>query len=135
MVFDSNNRLWCGTSGGGLICLDGAKWNSYTTSNSSLPSNYVGAIAVDNNDVVWLNCRDNQYPDKYGAEYGFGLTRFDGNTWTTYGLSVARMNCKTSSIHPVTPSKPSDLYYDLQGRRISQPIHGIYITNGNKIVK
>ncbi len=211
MAFDSNNRLWCGTSGGGLICFDGAKWNSYTTSNSSLPSNYVGAIAVDNNNVVWLNCHDNQYPDKYGAEYGFGLTRFDGNTWTTYsrtssplpsdcfwdvqvdagnrlwiatagdvglvcydgtewtvydsdnsgialnevtkitldhkrdliwlthypglGLSVARMNCKTSSIHPVAPSKPADFYYDLQGRRISQPIHGIYITNGNKIVK
>ncbi len=211
MAFDSNNRLWCGTFGSGLFCFDGTRWNNYTTSNSSLPSNYVGAIAVDNNDVVWLNCRDNQYPDKYGVEYGFGLTRFDGNTWTTYsrnnsplpsdcfydvqvdadnrlwiatagdvglvcydgtewiiydsdnsgialnevtkitldhkrdliwlthypglGLSVARMNCKTSSIHPVRPSKPADLYYDLQGRRISQPIHGIYITNGNKIVK
>jgi len=211
MAFDSNNRLWCGTNGGGLFCFDGTKWTNYTTSNSSLPSNYVGAIAVDNNNVVWLNCRDNQYPDKYGAEYGFGLTRFDGNTWTTYsrtnsplpsdcfwdvqvdadnrlwiatagdvglvcydgtewtvydsdnsgialnevtkitldhkrdliclthypglGLSVARMNCKTSSIHPVTPSKPADLYYDLQGRRVSQPTHGIYITNGNKNVK
>ncbi len=211
MAFDSNNRLWCGTNGGGLFCFDGTKWTNYTTSNSSLPSNYVGAIAVDNNNVVWLNCRDNQYPDKYGLEYGFGLTRFDGNTWTTYsrnnsplpsdcfydvqvdadnrlwiatagdvglvcydgtewtiydsdnsgialnevtkitldpkrdlillthypglGLSVARMNCKTSSIRPITPSKPSDLYYDLQGRRISQPTCGIYITNGNKIVK
>ncbi len=211
MAFDSNNRLWCGTFGSGLFCFDGTRWNNYTTSNSSLPSNYVGAIAVDNNDVVWLNCRDNQYPDKYGAEYGFGLTRFDGNTWTTYsrtssplpsdcfwdvqvdadnrlwiatagdvglvcydgtewtvydsdnsgialnevtkitldhkrdliwlthypglGLSVARMNCKTSSIHPVRPSKPADLYYDLQGRRVSRPTHGIYISNGNKIVK
>lgn len=211
MAFDSNNRLWCGTNGGGLFCFDGTKWTNYTTSNSSLPSNYVGAIAVDNNNVVWLNCRDNQYPDKYGVEYGFGLTRFDGNTWTTYnrnnsplpsdcfydvqvdadnrlwiatagdvglvcydgtewtvydsdnsgialnevtkitldhkhdliwlthypglGLSVARMNFKTSSIHPVRPSKPADLYYDLQGRRVSRPTHGIYITNGNKIVK
>lgn len=211
MAFDSNNRLWCGTFGSGLFCFDGTRWNNYTTSNSSIPSNYVGAIAVDNNNVVWLNCRDNQYPDKYGAESGFGLTRFDGNTWTTYsrtssplpsncfwdvqvdadnrlwiatagdvglvcydgtewtvydsgnsdialnevtkitldhkhdliclthypglGLSVVRMNCNTSSIHPVRPSKPADLYYDLQGRRISQPIHGIYITNGNKIVK
>ena len=211
MAFDSNNRLWCGTNGGGLFCFDGTKWTNYTTSNSSLLSNYVGAIAVDNNNVVWLNCHDNQYPDKYGVEYGFGLTRFDGNTWTTYsrnnsplpsdcfydvqvdadnrlwiatagdvglvcydgtewtiydsdnsgialnevtkitldpkrdliwlthypglGLSVARMNCKTSNIHPVRPSKPADLYYDLQGRRISRPTHGIYISNGNKIVK
>lgn len=211
MAFDSNNRLWCGTFGSGLFCFDGTRWNNYTTSNSSLPSNYVGAIAVDNNNVVWLNCRDNQYPDKYGVEYGFGLTLFDGNTWTTYsrnnsplpsdcfydvqvdadnrlwiatagdvglvcydetewtisdtdnsgialnevtkitldpkrdliwlthypglGLSVARMNCKTSSIHPVRPSKPADLYYDLQGRRVSRSTHGFYISNGNKIVK
>lgn len=211
MAFDSNNRLWCGTFGSGLFCFDGTRWNNYTTSNSSIPSNYVGAIAVDNNNVVWLNCRENQYPDKYGVEYGFGLTRFDGNTWTTYsrtnsplpsdcfwdvqvdadnrlwiatagdvglvcydgtewtvydsdnsgialnevtkitldhkrdliwlthypglGLSVARMNCKTSSIHPVTPSKPADFYYDLQGRRVSRLTHGIYITNRNKIVK
>ena len=100
MAFDSNNRLWCGTNGGGLFCFDGTKWTNYTTSNSSLPSNYVGAIAVDNNNVVWLNCRDNQYPDKYGAEYGFGLTRFDGNTWTTYSRTNSPL--------------PSDCFWDVQ---------------------
>lgn len=100
MAFDSNNRLWCGTSGGGLFCFDGTIWDNYTTSNSSLPSNYVGAIAIDNNDVVWLNCRDNQYPDKYGVEYGFGLTRFDGNTWMTYNRANSPL--------------PSDCFWDLQ---------------------
>lgn len=28
----------------------------------------------------------------------------------------------------------TDDYYDLQGRRISQPTHGIYIHNGKKVV-
>ena len=41
---------------------------------------YVGTVTVDNNDVLWLNCRDPQYPDKMGAEFGLGLTRFDGST-------------------------------------------------------
>ena len=100
MAFDSENRLWSGTSGGGLFSFDGMKWNNYTTSNSSLPSNYVGAMVIDNNNVVWLNCRDNQYPDKYGLEFGFGLTRFNGSTWKTYSR-------KNSPL-------PSDCFWDLQ---------------------
>ncbi|MBR5117592.1 MAG: hypothetical protein IK100_02960 [Muribaculaceae bacterium] len=210
MAFDSNNRLWCGTNGGGLFCFDGAKWDNYTTSNSPLPSNYVGAITVDNNNVVWLNCRDNQYPDVYGVQYGFGLTRFDGNEWMTYnrnnsplpsdcfwdlqvdadnrkwiatagdvglvcfdetewttydtdnsgialnevtkitldskrdliwltqypglGLSVACTNCESLGINNVTISKPTDVYYDLQGRPVKHPAHGIFIKNGQKVL-
>ena len=211
MAFDSSNRLWCGTFGAGLFSFDGNKWSNYTTSNSSLPSDYVGAIAIDNNNVLWLNCRDPRNPDKMGLEYGFGLTRFDGNSWKTYnrnnsplpsdcfwdvqvdadnrlwiatagdvglvfydgitwttydtdnsgialnevtkitlaphrdliwlthypglGLSVARMNCKTTAIGSIKVSKQSNVYYDLQGRRINQPTKGIYIKNGQKLIK
>ena len=100
MAFDSNNCLWCGTSGGGLFCYDGNKWSNYTTSNSSLPSDYVGLVTVDDNNVVWLNCRAPQYSDKMGIEFGLGLTRFDGTTWTTY-------NHNNSSL-------PSDCFWDVQ---------------------
>jgi ligand-binding sensor domain-containing protein len=100
MAFDSSNRLWCGTFGGGLFCFDGTQWSNYTTSNSSLPSDYVGTVTVDNNDVLWLNCRDPQYPDKMGAEFGLGLTRFDGNTWTTYNRNNSPL--------------PSDCFWDVQ---------------------
>lgn len=215
MDFDSNNRLWCGTFGSGLFCFDGTRWSNYTTSNSSIPSNYVGTVTVDNNNVVWLNCRDPRFPDKMGSEFGLGLTRFDGNTWTTYnhnnsplpsdcfwdvqvdadnrlwiatagdlsfvglacfdgtewtiyntdnsgivlnevtkisldskhdliwlthhpglGLSVARMNCKTSGITsaPIQQSY-SSISYDLQGRKASEPFKGIVIKNGNKYLK
>ncbi len=214
MTFDNSNRLWCGTFGAGLFCFDGTRWSNYTTSNSSIPSNYVGTVTVDNNDGLWLNCRDPRYPDKMGSEFGLGLTLFDGNTWTTYnhnnsplpsdcfwdvqvdsdnrlwlatagdlsvvglasfdgnewtvyntdnsgivlnevtkitldpkhdliwlthlpglGLSVAKMNCQASNVRPVTVSTSSDVYYDLQGRRSNYPTHGIYITNGKKILK
>ena len=215
MAFDSNNRLWCGTFGSGLFCFDGTRWSNYTTSNTSLPSNYVGTVTVDNNNVLWLNCRDPRYPDKMGSEYGLGLTRFDGNACTTYnhnnsplpsdcfwdvqvdadnrlwlaaagdlgvvgltcfdgtewtiyntdnsgialnevtkitldpkrgliwlthhpglGLSVARMNNISTAIPSITISSYSDsYYYDLQGRRVLHPAHGIYIKNGRKIIK
>ena len=211
MAFDSSNRLWCGTSGGGLFCFDGTQWSNYTTSNSSLPSDYVGLVTIDNNNVLWLNCRDPRYPDKMMSEYGLGLTCFDGNTWTTYnhnnsplpsdcfwdvqvdadnrlwiatagdaglvcydgtswvtydtdnsgialnevtkitldpkrdliwfthypglGLSVARMNCKTSGIRSIYSAKPSDIFYDLLGRSHKQPTHGVFVRNGKKIFK
>ncbi|MBR6980384.1 MAG: hypothetical protein IKH88_11215 [Prevotella sp.] len=211
MAFDSNNRLWCGTRGGGLFLFDGTQWSNHTTSNSSIPSDYVGAMAVDNKDVVWLNCRDPRYPDTMGLEYGYGLTCFNGNRWTTYnrnnsplpsncfwdlqvdtdnrkwlatagdvglvcfddtgwttynvdnsgialnevtkitldprrdliwltqypglGLSVARMNCEGSAIRNVTISTPSDVYYDLQGRPVKNPMRGIFIKNGQKVIK
>ena len=211
MAFDSSNRLWCGTSGGGLFCFDGTQWSNYTTSNSSLPSDYVGLVTIDNNNVLWLNCRDPRYPDKMMSEYGLGLTCFDGNTWTTYnhnnsplpsdcfwdvqvdadnrlwiatagdaglvcydgtswvtydtdnsgialnevtkitldpkrdliwfthypglGLSVARMNCKTSGIRSIYSAKPSDIFYDLLGRSHKQPTHGVFVRNGKKNFK
>ena len=100
MTFDNSNRLWCGTFGAGLFCFDGTRWSNYTTSNSSIPSNYVGTVTVDNNDVLWLNCRDPRYPDKMGSEFGLGLTLFDGNTWTTYN-------------HNNSPL-PSDCFWDVQ---------------------
>ena len=211
MAFDSSNRLWCGTFGGGLFCFDGTRWSNYTTSNSSLPSDYVGTVIVDNNDVLWLNCRDPQYPDKMGSEFGLGLTRFDGNSWTTYnsnnsplpsncfwdvqvdidnrlwiatagdvglvcydenewtiydtdnsgialnevtkitldtkrdliwlthypslGLSVARLNCQNTDIRPVTFFNHTNEYYDLQGKPVKHPEHGIFIRNGQKVIK
>ncbi len=100
MAFDSSNRLWCGTFGSGLFCFDGIRWSNYTTSNTSLPSDYVGTVTVDNNNVLWLNCRDPRYPDKMGSEYGLGLTRFDGNACTTYN-------------HNNSPL-PSDCFWDVQ---------------------
>lgn len=210
MDFDSNNRLWCGTRGGGLFLFDGSLWSNFTTSNSSIPSDYVGLVTVDNNNVVWVNCRDPRYPDTMGLEYGFGLTSFDGSTWATYnrtnsplpsncfwdvqvdadnrkwiatagdvglvcfsetewttydtdnsgialnevtkitldpkrdliwlthyhglGLSVARTNCESSGINPAVAPKQLDVYYDLQGRHVKHPTHGIYIKNGKKVL-
>jgi len=100
LAFDANNRVWCGTIGGGLFLFDGSNWSNYTTDNSPLPSDCVGTITVDKNDIVWMNCRIPRYHDTYGLEWGFGLTRFDGTQWNTYDR-------KNSPI-------PSDCLWDIQ---------------------
>ena len=100
IAFDGNDRVWCGTYGGGLFLFDGCNWTQYTTANSQLPSDYVGFVAIDNDNIAWLNCRDPQYPYDYGLESGFGLTRFDGTYWNTYDRSNS----------PI----PSDCFYDIK---------------------
>lgn len=100
LAFDANDRVWCGTNGGGLFLFDGSNWSNYTTDNSPLPSDCVGTITVDKNDIVWMNCRIPRYHDTYGLEWGFGLTRFDGTQWNTYDR-------KNSPI-------PSDCLWDIQ---------------------
>ena len=100
LAFDGNDCVWCGTHGGGLFLFDGNNWTQYTNNNSPLPSDYVGYIAVDNDNIAWLNCRDPRYPDDYGLNYGFGLTRFNGTSWTTYNRSNS----------PI----PSDCLYDIK---------------------
>ncbi len=58
---------------------DGLVWLHYDT-----PSDYIGAIAVDKNDVVWFNCCDKRDPEEMSPEKGYGLTCFDGNKMVTY---------------------------------------------------
>lgn len=62
---DSKNRVWCGTFGKGLICFDGAHCTTYTTAQG-LASDYIAAVCIDKNDVVWMNCRNSEYPEMYG---------------------------------------------------------------------
>ena len=100
LAFDDNDRIWCGTYGGGLFLFDGSKWTQYTTANSNIPSDYVGSVAIDNDNVVWLNCRYQNHFDDHGLPLGFGLTRFDGTSWHTY----RRANS------PI----PSDFLYDIK---------------------
>ena len=57
----------------------------------------------------------------------------------TYGASIWSFEMSdivTGISRATAPASVSTSYYDLQGRRISQPAHGVYITNtGRKVVK
>lgn len=74
LAVDSKGNIWCASDlfGGSVTKFDGSKSTQYNSSNSGLPSDWVTAIAVDKNDVVYAGCT-----------YGMTLGRFDGTTWTT----------------------------------------------------
>ena len=56
-------------------------WVTYNTSNSSLASNHVPAIAIDAAGIKW-----------FGTDYG-GISRFDDTSWTTYNISNSGLAC------------------------------------------
>ncbi len=54
------------------------QWVIYTTYNSGLPSNMVGSILIDSNNVKWITTND-------------GFVKFAGNTWTVYDTTNSGM--------------------------------------------
>jgi hypothetical protein len=73
---DEGQYLWVGTAGGGLVKLNKStgEYIIYDEWNSKLPSNYVLAIAIDEQGNKWIGT-------------GIGLAKFDDVNWTVYNTS------------------------------------------------
>lgn len=54
-----------------------------------------------------------------------------------FDFDAARENSQTTGIENISNVKQpqEDVVYDLQGRRVTNPTHGIYIINGKKVIK
>lgn len=54
-----------------------------------------------------------------------------------FDFDTAREKAETTSIQnmPANGKQRDDVVYDLQGRRVTNPTHGIYIINGKKVIK
>jgi two-component system sensor histidine kinase ChiS len=51
---DSDNKLWCGTWGAGIMKFDGTNWTNVTTKNSNLIDDHIYAIKKDNLGSIWI---------------------------------------------------------------------------------
>ena len=54
-----------------------------------------------------------------------------------FDFDTARQEAETTGIQnvPTNGEQQDDVVYDLQGRRVTNPTHGIYIINGKKVIK
>ena len=54
-----------------------------------------------------------------------------------FDFDAAREEAETTGIQnvPTNGERQDDVVYDLQGRRVTNPTHGIYIINGKKVIK
>lgn len=77
LFFDQDGALWIIPYENGVLRYDGS-WTHYTTANTTLTSDDVQSITQDDAGVFWIGTGN-------GAQGGGGISRFDGNTWTTWG--------------------------------------------------
>lgn len=76
--------------------LQGGVLKTYDTSNSGMPANYIEDLATDKNNNVWLSFfrasawgNSNSPIKQYFS--GYGLTKFDGDSWQTYNTENSRI--------------------------------------------
>ncbi|MBN2207718.1 MAG: hypothetical protein JW759_00245 [Candidatus Coatesbacteria bacterium] len=86
---DSLGRIWSkiyGNSGYNCISvLDGDAWATYDISNSEMPYQQIGGVAIDKDGWAWISTWDEKYGGFGDYEcYGGGLSSFDGFKWTRY---------------------------------------------------
>jgi ligand-binding sensor domain-containing protein len=103
--FDKKGNLWLGMGyiayidgsnswvirKGGLVKFDGINWTIYNKANSGLAYDDVSAIAIDSSGAIWCATMDQWV----GKQYGGGLSKFDGNSWTTYNISNSGLSSNT----------------------------------------
>lgn len=64
------------------------QWRVFTTSNSPLPSNLVGSIAIDTNNVKWIGTDS-------------GIVKIDGNNWTIYNTNNSPLPTNRAGVNAI----------------------------------
>ena len=99
LAIDENDIKWIGTepvcgggicTDGGLAAFDGINWIVYDTSNSTLNSNFITALSIDINNIIWA-----------GTGHG-EVSSFDGTNWEAHPFP--------SKDNPIITSIATDLY-------------------------
>ncbi|MES2629535.1 MAG: two-component regulator propeller domain-containing protein, partial [Bacteroidota bacterium] len=75
------DTVWVATELEGLWRFDpDGSMRNYTSGSSGLPSYVMTSVCADQDGVLWMGCLSNLA----SSDGGYGLTRFDGQNWTTY---------------------------------------------------
>ena len=71
IISDPQGKILIATHAG-ISVFDGLIWSHINTGNSEIPGDTISSIVFDKQQNLWV------------AVAGKGITKFDGNTWTTY---------------------------------------------------
>jgi len=104
IAVDGDGRVWFGTGGGGVSVFDGITWTTYNEDNSGLFCDNVTAIAIDASGNAWFA---GGLPAG-GDWWTFGVSFFNGTTWTVYPTIKAAVEAHYEAI--LTTVNKTDLW-------------------------
>ena len=107
-------------------------------SENILSSNTEDIYEVASDDIYVLSNLNDGQPGFYRAEQGIHVGQYKSYLQYSSSQSIELYfdEEETTGISIISNSQPTadDMYYDLQGRRVSHPTTGVYILNGKKII-
>lgn len=109
--------LWVGTKGGVVRWdMDNGTYIKYTTSDG-LCHNVVSSVAIDNEGNKWFGTGDVWAYSGPMPEYGNGVCRFNGTTWTHYDPSKGDL--VGSGVNDIVVDKQGRLWFGAYGGGVS----------------
>jgi len=84
-----DGALWFGSCWGGASRFDGVNWTTYTT-HDGLLQDCVLSIAITPDGAIWFGFED-------------GVTRYDGQTWTSFNHVTTRTSLRRADVMAVAP--------------------------------
>jgi len=128
---------------------DGAKWVMKESTEAHVETRKLASQYRIEIAIPWTEMGLDSKPEEYGLSMNLQINNNNGSTTSseiipdskengpyTWMLVHLVPNPDETAIREITiPHKPADtpdMYFDLQGRRITRPTHGIYVHNGRK---
>lgn len=105
----SKNKIWVGTDGGGINVLnkETGLFNSYNTSNSDIPSDYILSIAKTNDNKIWL------------STWGSGLISYDLKTKSFTNYTSSNSGLRDDNIFNISTGYNNDILIATIGTGVS----------------
>ena len=117
---------------GGTSSNQGGK---YVPNNMLAASKWFAAGYYDNSVIMKVTTNSTMKVGIRGTvSEDYYWTIFDNFRLLYYGSHEIDEVTPVEDILTAQPSQSSPLYYDLSGRRVSRPTHGLYIVNGKKVL-
>ncbi|HKI46636.1 MAG TPA: two-component regulator propeller domain-containing protein [Balneolales bacterium] len=123
VAFDSKGNLWIGLSDGGVLKYDGQNFTVFDTTNSNLPSDRVRALAVDQNDNIWVGTQPDYYKHKYG-----GLAEYDGQSWAVYDTSNSGLT--SNNVDAIAVDHNNNIWIGMKDRGVGTNDGGLVEYDG-----
>ena len=111
LEFDKKGNLWIGI-GYGISVFDGENWETFTSRNSPLPSNYIYSIAFEDDNTTWIATNSDGTAKPF--EPLGGLVKYDGESWEVFTHENSGLPDVNNKVYSVVIDKSENVWIGMK---------------------